>query len=246
MAISPHTRKVLWSFSGNACARCGTQLVQAPAAGGDPHAIVGRECHIVAKAPLGPRGTSGSRVDLDSYDNSILLCANCHAVVDGQTEQFPPEELRRLKHAHEQRVRGAAAPSVLDISLTGRDKPMRLEPVLSGDALLRLLASAFSCAHDYPERMSETQREMVGDFLQSCHDLSEAYDEVGPKDRLDAGQDLQAQIESLLVEEGLAVLAGTRKLTLAGNGNKCLWPEAVVKVVNQKADIEAAAVNVSA
>jgi hypothetical protein len=26
MAISAHTRKILWSFSGHACARCGTQL----------------------------------------------------------------------------------------------------------------------------------------------------------------------------------------------------------------------------
>lgn len=56
VAITNHTRKILWSLSGNACARCGTSLVRAPDAVGDVHAIVGRECHIVAQAPGGPRG----------------------------------------------------------------------------------------------------------------------------------------------------------------------------------------------
>jgi 5-methylcytosine-specific restriction endonuclease McrA len=96
MAISAHTRKILWSFSGNACARCGTQLVTTPVAADDRHAIVGRECHIVAQAPSGPRGMSGPRQDLDDYENLILLCANCHAVVDWQPAQFPPEKLREL------------------------------------------------------------------------------------------------------------------------------------------------------
>ncbi|HEV2997484.1 MAG TPA: hypothetical protein VGX16_00130, partial [Solirubrobacteraceae bacterium] len=97
VAISSHTRKILWSFSGNACAHCDTQLVMTPSAADDRHAIIGRECHIVAQAPSGPRGMDGSRQDLDGYDNLILLCANCHAHVDGQPARFPPEKLCELK-----------------------------------------------------------------------------------------------------------------------------------------------------
>jgi len=191
VAISSHTRKILWSFSGNACARCGTQLVMTPADADDRHAIVGRECHIVAQAPSGPRGMDGSRHDLDGYDNLILLCANCHAVVDGQSAQFPPEKLRELKEAHEQRVRSRGAmPSMLDIAWRGRDQPVQLEPVLSGDALLQRLASSDSSTHAYPDHMSESQREAVGDFLQACQDWSEAYDDIGPKGRVEGGQDL--------------------------------------------------------
>jgi hypothetical protein len=104
VAISDPTRKVLWSLAGNACALCDVSLVYAPEAVGDTHAIVGRECHIVARAQRGPRGDAGPREQIDAYDNLILLCANCHAVVDGQTERFPPHELRRLKREHEQHV----------------------------------------------------------------------------------------------------------------------------------------------
>jgi hypothetical protein len=67
VAITAHTRKVLWSLSGNACARCDEPLVHAPEAADDVHAIVGRECHIVAGAPTGPRGRTGLRQDLDDY-----------------------------------------------------------------------------------------------------------------------------------------------------------------------------------
>jgi hypothetical protein len=162
VALSSHDRKILWSLSGNACAHCRAQLVEAPAAAGDLHAIIGRECHIVARAPLGPRGSSGSRQDLDGYDNLILLCANCHAVVDGQPDRFTPEELRRIKSDHEQRIRSQRAPSILDISLRGRDEPIQLQPIASGDALLRLLGPSYSWVHDYPDGLWPTQRELVG------------------------------------------------------------------------------------
>jgi hypothetical protein len=232
VAISDRNRKILWSLSGNACARCQAQLVEAPAATGDPHAIVGRECHIVAQAPLGPRGSSGSRNDLDGYDNLILLCANCHAVVDGQPDRFTPEELRRIKSAHEQSVRSQRVPSMLDVSLRGRDEPVLLEPIASGDALLRLLGSSDSSVHDYPDGLSATQRELVGDFLQSCQDWSEAYDDIGPKGQLEGGQHLQEHINSLLVDENLAVFAAKRRLTLAGNGRELPWFETIVKIID--------------
>jgi hypothetical protein len=232
VAISAHTRKILWSLSGNACARCAARLVEGAAAAGDPHAIVGRECHIVARAPLGPRGTSGSRDDLDGYDNLILLCANCHAIVDGQPQEFPPDELQRLKKTHEQSVRVMGDPSMLDISLRGRDAPIQLEPILSGDVLLSLVGPAASWVHDYPDGLSETQRELVGDFLESCRDWSEAYDDIGPKGQLDGGQRLQEHINSLLVDEELAVFAGTRQLVFVGNGKEVPWREAMIRIVD--------------
>ncbi len=98
----------------------------------------------MAQAPLGPRGSSGSRHDPDGYDNLILLCANCHAVVDGQPDRFTPEELQRIKSAHEQSVRSQRVPSMLDVALRGRDEPVLLEPIASGDALLRLLGPSDS------------------------------------------------------------------------------------------------------
>jgi hypothetical protein len=245
MAISSHTRKILWGFSGNACARCGTQLVMTPTAIDDQHAIVGRECHIVAQAPSGPRGMSGSRQDLDGYDNLILLCANCHAVVDGQSGQFPPEKLRGLKEAHEQQVRGRGAmPSMPDISWRGRDQSFQFEPALSGDTLLRRLASSESWTHDYPDHMSASRKETVGSFLQACQDWSEAYEDIGPQGQVEGGQDLQERIETLLMDEDLAIFVGTRQLALVGNGNELPWHETAIKIVDvQGTSIKDLAVN---
>lgn len=248
VAISSHTRKILWSLSGNACARCGTQLVMTPAAADDRHAIVGRECHIIAQAPSGPRGLSGSRQDLDGCENLILLCANCHAVVDGQPAQFPPEKLRELKGAHKQRVRSRwATPSMLDIAWRGRDQPFQFEPALSGDALLRRLASSESWAHDYPDHMSASQREAVGSFLQACQNWSEAYEDIGPGGRIEGGQDLQERIDTLLMDEDLGVFVGTRRLALVGNGNELPWRETAIKIMDvREAGIKDLAANAAA
>jgi hypothetical protein len=209
--------------------------VRAPEAAGDPHAIVGQECHIVAQSPSGPRGETESREDIDGPANLILLCANCHAVVDAQPEQFPPEELRRIKRAHEEQVakRNAQLPDVSNISLRGRDRPLHLELVRSGDALLSLLGPSFSWSYGTPDDLSEPQRELLGDFLQACQDWSEAYGEIGPKGHLEGGQHLQDQIDTLR-EQALVVYAATRHLTLTGGvGHDAPWPEVVVKIVHE-------------
>ena len=232
VAISNHTRKVLWSLSGNACARCDTALVRAPDAVGDVHAIVGRECHIVAQAADGPRGQAGPREDLDAADNLILLCANCHAVVDMQLERFPPAELRRLKAEHEQRVARRNAPGMPDIRLRGRGRPVALTLVTSGDTLIDIVGPAFSAVYDRPDGLSRPQRRLLGDFFQSCQDWGDIYSDIGPRGHLDAGQDLDDHLGALN-EDGLIVYVGARDLTLTGGGRDMPWREAVVKALHE-------------
>jgi hypothetical protein len=233
MSITAHTRKVLWGLAGNACARCGIALVRTPEAVGDPHAIVGQECHITAQAPSGPRGQLGERDDLDGYANLILLCANCHAVVDAQAEQFPPETLRQIKQDHEQSIAARGAPSMPELTIRGRDKPVRLELIESGDRLLDICAHAFSWTYEKPECLSSSQRELVGDLLQSCRDWGEIYDEIGPKGHFDAGGMVHDQLTGLR-DEGLVVYAARRPLTLNVADSSSPWPEAVVKIVYER------------
>jgi hypothetical protein len=135
-------------------------------------------------------------------------------------------------------------PSMLDIAWRGRDQPVQLEPVLSGDALLQRLASSDSSTHAYPDNMSESQREAVGDFLQACQDWSEAYEDIGPQGQVEGGQDLQERIETLLMDEDLAIFVGTRQLALVGNGNELPWRETAIKIVDvQGTGIKDLAVN---
>ncbi len=187
MAISDRNRKILWALSGNACARCQAGLVQAPEAEGDIHAMVGQECHIVGRSFAGPRGEEDPNGTHDDLANLILLCANCHAIIDDQPQRWTSDALRRLKHDHEQRVAQPQASWTSGIKLQGRERPLRLGLVTSGDALLSTLGGAFSHINSTPDRMSTPQREVVGDFLQSLQDWSEAIHDIGPKRRMEAG-----------------------------------------------------------
>ena len=50
--------------------------------GTDDPSVFGEEAHIVAQAASGPR--AGQVVNVDSYDNLILLCSKDHKRVDDQ------------------------------------------------------------------------------------------------------------------------------------------------------------------
>lgn len=61
--------------------------------------------HIVAFKHEGPRGRSGKRPkDINSVDNLMLLCPDCHHLIDRRPEEFPRETLEKYKRNHEERV----------------------------------------------------------------------------------------------------------------------------------------------
>jgi hypothetical protein len=63
--------------------------------------------HIVAASDAGPRGDENlSDEDLTSFSNLILLCPNCHTIVDRSPDDFPTELLVQWKRGHERRLRG--------------------------------------------------------------------------------------------------------------------------------------------
>lgn len=62
--------------------------------------------HIVAASSDGPRADSAARDELlVSFDNLLLLCPNCHTIIDKAPEAFSVELVRDWKNSHEQRVR---------------------------------------------------------------------------------------------------------------------------------------------
>ena len=101
------TLKILFTLSGNQCAYPGcTNPVVEPATRYSRELVNGRICHIHAVGEKGPRGKPGlTQKELNSPENLILLCPNHHAIVDGQHESYPAEELRRWKSNHEDKMR---------------------------------------------------------------------------------------------------------------------------------------------
>jgi hypothetical protein len=76
-----------------------------PATENDPHAIIGKICHIISLSPTGPRADASKSVPyLNSYDNLILFCATHHDEVDLQENTFTVETLQQWKADHEKQA----------------------------------------------------------------------------------------------------------------------------------------------
>jgi hypothetical protein len=110
---------------------------------------------------------------------------------------LPPEELQRIKRVHEERVARCGGPSLPEFRLQGRERPLRLTLVNSGDALVDIVGASSSFSYERPDRLAPVEREIIGRFFQSCQDCGDIYSDIGPKGHLDAGQDLQDLLDEL-------------------------------------------------
>jgi hypothetical protein len=103
---SAKTLKMLWGRSGNLCAlpECRMNLIiNHEETGGD--SVIGTMDHIVAIKGNGPRGEADlPEKDRDEYSNLILLCSNCHKIVDDNPDIYTVEKLIELKNKHEKWV----------------------------------------------------------------------------------------------------------------------------------------------
>ena len=62
--------------------------------------------HIVAFSEAGPRGQDGARPsDIHSPDNLMLLCAECHKLIDDNPADYPRGVLEQYKREHEERIK---------------------------------------------------------------------------------------------------------------------------------------------
>ncbi|WP_374198107.1 HNH endonuclease [Micromonospora sp. PLK6-60] len=85
--------------------------------------------HIVAAGEGGPRSdVEATEAELTSFQNLILLCPNCHSIVDAAPSLYPVSLLKEWKDSHEARVR-----EILGIQTYGTRAELRrsLDPYLS-------------------------------------------------------------------------------------------------------------------
>ncbi len=100
VAMTEPDRAKLWDHAGSRCCICKAPVVRTDR-GSVPGLLPGRETAIrVSGQATAGLILSGSY--LDSYDNSILLCANDEALVQQRRHEFTAEVLVRLKTSHEQ------------------------------------------------------------------------------------------------------------------------------------------------
>jgi hypothetical protein len=234
MAITARTRKILWARSGNECAKCQANLVAVDGLGKGRPAVLGEECHIVARARRGPRGVDGPLDGVDDYANLILLCPNCHSTVDSRPDLFPSGKLLRIKSEHESRVASRSLPpQPLRMVYEDRLSDLKFHHMATGDMLMGVLASSLSYNHGHPPDLSSSQRALLGDFFQAASEWMDCHDIMGPKGYFEAADDLQGYIDGLREEELVVYATHRRMKVTGGQGPPSDWCHLAIYVMHE-------------
>lgn len=102
-----NTQRQLFASSGGYCQNpsCNQALfVEA----GTQNVSVAEMAHIFAAQDDGPRANPElSKEERGQFSNLILLCANCHSIIDKAPEAFPDRVVIRWKSDHEARIAAA-------------------------------------------------------------------------------------------------------------------------------------------
>jgi hypothetical protein len=106
VAVSSHTRIVVWTRGGGRCHFCNRALLGDLLTGKD-ELNCGFIAHIVAESAGGPRGAPDRSLQLaDDPANLMLLCNEHHRAIDHPQHwrDYPERDLLRVKAEHERRV----------------------------------------------------------------------------------------------------------------------------------------------
>ena len=120
MTLTAETKRQLWAESGGYCQKpdCATYLFS------DPDQVHYAEmAHIVAATTGGPRDVT--QKDMSSQDrasafNIVVLCANCHSIVDKNPQNYPTELMRQWKTRHQQALQQALGTPIFQDRSTAR------------------------------------------------------------------------------------------------------------------------------
>jgi hypothetical protein len=226
MRISDRDRKLLWSRSGGRCAICRRPLSADPT-DADSAAVLGEECHIVARSPTGPRahGETGS----DEYDNLILLCGSDHKRVDDQPIEFSSARLRTIKAEHERWVSARLDEQHMPETRIVDDPsaPVALRLVESGQQLWNALAGTMSSTVDYPDSADAAQIDLIASLLAQL-------EAVEIRDALNMGDTVRIQAEitediKAVRDAGFVLYVGVRRQQLDVDGRRSPWSLAVLR-----------------
>lgn len=129
-ATSPnlHTQRRLFAASAGYCQnpRCECELF-VDAEGKSVH--VAEMAHVFAASERGPRGVGGlTKAARGAFENLVLLCANCHTIVDKAPAAYPDVMILGWKRDHAERLRSLFSVIAFDSRQAAREA---VEPILA-------------------------------------------------------------------------------------------------------------------
>lgn len=132
-SFTTHTKRMLWAESGGYCMNpdCLRYLFDK-----DDQTDFAELAHIIPAVSSGPRAEfdrSMTRENRSDSSNIVLLCANCHTLIDKASSTYPPALLHRWKSEHRAKMEQAFAIE----KYTDRESARRaIEPLLRSNELL--------------------------------------------------------------------------------------------------------------
>lgn len=105
-APDAHTKTRLYASSGGYCQNPGcSDMLFLDEAGKSIH--IAELAHVFAASDEGPRANAGmTAAERGSFDNLIVLCANCHTRVDKAPDAYPDSLMLRWKREHATKLEG--------------------------------------------------------------------------------------------------------------------------------------------
>jgi hypothetical protein len=130
-SIAPAVKILLAARSGGRCefAGCNKHLFEHTLTlkGGN----FSEHAHIVAFSETGPRGQDRTRpTDIHSPDNLMLLCAECHKLIDDNPADYLRTVLEKYKRDHEERIK-----HVTGLGPDMRTSVVQLKATIGGSAV---------------------------------------------------------------------------------------------------------------
>ena len=137
--ISARDLKILFMSSGGYCAipECRRKLL-VDETGNDDESIIAQMAHISGKKPGAPRyDKSMTDEDRNSHTNLILVCNNCHKVIDDQPNTYTVEKLHEIKDAHKRWIQESIKNEVINVTFEELDavtKHLVYSPAITTDS----------------------------------------------------------------------------------------------------------------
>ena len=109
-AISTNDDRILWTMAGGRCQipNCNKKLYRAP--NSKRIMNIAERAHVYSFGANGPRGRGvydQNPSKINSCENLLLLCSECHNEIDRLCEKFTAEQLYQWKDLHERRIERA-------------------------------------------------------------------------------------------------------------------------------------------
>ncbi len=169
-SIKRPVEAMLWGRAGGRCEFSGCNKALWKSSVTQEPVNIGQKAHIYAFSAKGPRGhRSVSAATLNSHDNLLLVCGECHLKIDRAPHKYPATLLREWKVRHEARIElvtGITPDQVSHVILYGANVGDHASSTVLGGALSAMFP------HRYP---AESTPISLGVVDSASHDSADAY-----------------------------------------------------------------------